>query len=126
MGKMNDEMKDEIAGVCSTQQYAQSNHDAREMCKQWMGGRHKPAIMNTFTMGSFSHEDLLKRQNTVCGDPILKVCPSKPWLGTSLSPCRACAEAFQDFDRLLQNDRRDIDVGSLGVKSYKTTAEADR
>ena len=43
-----------------------------------------------------------------------------------MSECRACAEAFQDFDRLLQNDRRDIDVGSLGVKSYKTTTEWDR
>jgi len=124
--KMNDEMKDEIASVCETQQYATANLDARYMCKQWMGGRHKAVVLNTFTMGSFSHEDLLKRQNTVCGDGILKVCPPKSWLGASLSPCRACAEAFQDFDRVLQNDRRDVDVGSLGVKSYKKMVEGDR
>merc|ERR1719456_1566748 len=31
---------------------------------------------------------------------------------------------FQDFDRILQNDRRDIDVGSLGVKAHKKTVSA--
>jgi len=123
---MNDEMKEQIAGVCGTQQYAQANHQARKFCEQTMTGRHKQAIMSTFTQGSFGYEDLLSRQHAVCGQPILKVCPPKPTLGAGISDCRACAEAFQDFDRQLQADRRDIDVGSLGVKSYKTATEADK
>jgi len=89
-----------------------------------MMGRHKAQIFQSLTQGSFGFEDLLKRQNTICGQHVLKVCPTKPWLGSGISECRACAEAFQDFDRVLQNDRRDIDVGSLGVKAHKKTVSA--
>jgi len=124
--KMDDAMKTEIANVCLTSQYANANHDSRRFCELAMTGRHKSAILSTFTQGSFGYEDLLSRQATVCGDPIMKVCPAKPVIGAGISDCRACAEAFQDFDRYLQNDRRDIDVGSLGVKSHKASSEQDK
>jgi len=125
--KMDDEMKTEIAGVCDTQQYALTNADSRAWCKQAMTGRHSQQIFSTLTQGSFGYEDLLKRQNTVCGSQVMKVCEEKPWLGSGMSECRACAEAFQDFDRLLQQDRRDIDVGAMGIKAHKKSVkESDR
>jgi len=125
--KMDDEMKTEIAGVCDSQQYASTNVDARNWCTTAMKGRHSAQIFTTLTQGSFGYEDLLKRQNTVCGPQVMNVCPDKPWLGTGLSDCRACAEAFQDFDRILQQDRRDIDVGAMGIKAHKKSVkEADR
>jgi hypothetical protein len=125
--KMDDEMKKEIQGLCDSAQYATANTDSRRWCTTTLTGRHSNQIFSTLTQGQFGFEDLLKRQNTVCGSPMLKVCPDKPWLGSSVNECRACAEAFQDFDRLLQQDRRDIDVGSLGVKAHKrTVSEQDR
>merc|ERR1711998_156268 len=125
--KMDDKMKTEIRGLCDSTQYATANHDSRKFCTDTLSGRHADQIFATLTQGSFGFEDLLKRQNTVCGPPMMKLCPAKPWLGSGISDCRACAEAFQDFDRLLQNDRRDIDVGSLGVKAHKASvSEQDR
>lgn len=125
--KLDDDMKAEIRGVCDSAQYALANTDSRQWCETTLSGRHSQQIFAALTQGSFSFEDLLKRQNTVCGAPLLKVCPGKAWLGSGINECRACAEAFQDFDRLLQQDRRDIDVGSLGVKAHKKTVqERDR
>ena len=89
-----------------------------------MKGRHKATVFSALTQGTFGFEDLLRRQNTICGPQVLGVCKPKAWLGAGISQCRACAEAFQDFDRILQNDRRDIDVGSLGVKAHKKTVSA--
>merc|ERR1711939_145349 len=124
---VNDDMKKEIAGVCESQQYANANVDGRHWCKSVMTGPRRAQIFGALTSGSFGFEDLLKRQAAVCGPQVLNVCKPKPWLGSGLSDCRACAEAFQDFDRLLQQDRRDIDVGSLGVKAHKkTVSEQDR
>merc|ERR1712159_574364 len=124
---VNDDMKKEIAGVCESQQYANANVDGRHWCKSVMTGPRRAQIFGALTSGSFGFEDLLKRQAAVCGPQVLNVCKPKPWLGSGLSDCRACAEAFQDFDRLLQQDRRDIDVGSLGVKAHKkSVSPADR
>jgi len=122
--KMDEKMKSDIRSLCESKQYATANKDARKFCSDTLSGRHSDAIFSTLTQGSFGFEDLLKRQNTVCGQPMLKVCPAKQWLGSTVNECRACAEAFQDFDRMLQNDRRDIDVGSLGVKAHKKSVSA--
>jgi len=122
--KMDDSVKNEIKSLCDSAQYATANLDSRQWCTQTLNGRHMDQIFSTLTQGSFGYEDLLKRQNTVCGPPVLKVCPEKPWLGAKMSDCRACAEAFQDFDRFLQQDRRDIDVGALGIKAHKKSVKA--
>jgi len=122
--KMDDEMKAEIRGVCDSAQYASANLESRAWCSSTLAGRHSNQIFSVLTQGQFGFEDLLKRQHTVCGPQMLKVCPQKQWLGSKISECRACSEAFQDFDRVLQNDRRDIDVGSLGVKAHKKTVKA--
>jgi len=121
---IDDKIKTEVESICESQQFAHANLDARKWCQMTMKGRHKATVFSALTQGTFGFEDLLRRQNTICGPQVLGVCKPKAWLGAGISQCRACAEAFQDFDRILQNDRRDIDVGSLGVKAHKKTVSA--
>jgi hypothetical protein len=71
----------------------------------------------------FGLEEMLKRQDVVCGQ-IVPVCePKRP--PPPMSDCRACAEAFMDFGHILQRDRRDIDVGDMKIKR-KNPTKADR
>merc|ERR1712093_107198 len=123
--KMDEEMKAKVRKSCDNPNYHTANEDMRKWCHTTMAGKHSLAVVNSLMTGSFGLEDLLARQEAVCGH-IVKVCPAKPKHGHGMTSCRACAEAFQDFDQLLQRDRRDIDVGSMGIKAHQRRKASDR
>merc|ERR1712054_226533 len=123
--KMDEEMKAKVRKSCDNPNYHTANIDMRKWCQTTMDGNHSTAVVNSLMQGSFGLEDLLARQDGVCGN-LVKVCPAKPKQGHAMTPCRACAEAFQDLDQLLQRDRRDIDVGTLGIKAHQQRKASDR
>jgi len=123
--KMDDAMRAKVSKSCDNPNYHTSNVDSRKWCQQTMQGKFGTQVVNSLLAGAFSLEDLLARKNAVC-TRLIGVCPAKPALGHGLTQCRACAESFQDLDMLLQRDRRDIDVGSLGIKAHKRRDLRDR